>query len=77
MLVHLLDFLLIFLDDKMTFDFHRRSQFPSCEAEVAWDDDELVNLKHGVYAITSYIVMNRAIAIPWQRWTQLSYSLSE
>ena len=44
MFIHLLDSLLILLDDKMTLDLHGGSELSPSKAEVVRDYDELVNL---------------------------------
>ena len=44
MFIHLLDSLLIFFQDKMTFDLHGGSELSPGQAEVVRDDNELVDL---------------------------------
>ena len=44
MFIHLLDSLLILLDDKMTLDLHGGSELSPSKAEVVRDYDELVDL---------------------------------
>ena len=75
MFIHLLDSLLILLDDKMTLDLHGGSELSPSKAEVVRDYDELVNLNTKDIWINNH-PHSQSFSIPWQHWTQPSYLLS-